>query len=353
MTYLPTLFSTDCDDAATREVGQLLGGWMATQVVRVVAELGVPDYLAEGPCTVADLAVRTGAAIDPLARLLSVAAVYRIVAREPTADPATDRYQLTETGQILRSDVPGSLRALAIGFVAPPLWDGLGRLGDVVRDGQPVDRGAPGGPWEYFENNPDAAGWFARAMSEGTTTMVGQLRAAGYTVPQDAKRVVDVGGSRGTLLAYLLQTAPAVSGVLLDRAEALAEAPAVLAAAGVAERAELRPGNFFAAVPEGDVHILSNILHDWDDKVGRAILRSCHKAGQPGSLLIVFSFLLSPAVDPPQPHLMDLLMMTVEGGRERTLDEMRELLASGGYEFIRDVPLPGPMPWHAIEFRRI
>jgi multifunctional cyclase/dehydratase/O-methyltransferase len=335
VTYVPSLFSTESDDTETREVGQLLGGWMATQVVRVVAELGVPDHLAGTARTPGELATLTGAAPEPLARLLSVAAVYGIVAREG------DCYALTKTGETLRSAVPGSLRALAIGFVAPPLWDGLGRLGEVVRDGRPVDRGAPGGPWEYFEHNPEVAGWFARAMSESTETMVGQLRAAGYTLPPGAERVVDVGGSRGTV------------GVLFDRAEALAEAPGVLSAAGVADRVELHPGNFFASVPQGDVHILSNILHDWDDKVARAILRSCHRAGQPGGLLVVFSFLLSAAVDPPQPHLMDLLMMTVEGGRERTLGEMRALLESGGYEFVRDIPVAGPMPWHVIECRRI
>jgi multifunctional cyclase/dehydratase/O-methyltransferase len=232
------------------------------------------------------------------------------------------------------------------------MWEALGRLGDLVRSGQPVDRGAPGGPWDYFERNPEAAGWFARAMSDSTATMVGQLRAAGYALPPSTTRIVDVGGSRGKLLAYLLGTAPQATGVLFDRAEALTEAPGVLSAAGVADRAELTPGNFFAGVPEGDVHILSNILHDWDDKLARAILRSCHQAGSPGGLLAVFTFLLAEAVDPPHPQLMDLLMMTVEGGRERTQAEIRALLDSGGYEFIRDVALPGPMPWHALEFRR-
>jgi SAM-dependent methyltransferase len=338
MTDVPTLFSTEKDDAETREVGQLLGGWMATQVVRVIAELGVPDHLAGTSRTADELAKLTGAAPEPFARLLSCATVYGILARD-----GDSRYALTKTGERLRSDVPGSLRALAIGFVSPPLWDGLGKLGDLVRTGDPVDRGAPGGPW---------AGWFARAMSESTTTMVGQLQAADYVLPDGTQRVVDVGGSRGTLLAYLLGTVPGATGVLFDRAEALAEAPEVLSAAGLAHRVNLQPGNFFAGVPEGDVHILSNILHDWDDKVGRAILRSCHRAGQPGGLLVVFTFLLSSAVDPPHPHLMDLLMMTVEGGRERTLGELRDLLASAGYEFVRDVPIAGPMPWHAVEFRR-
>lgn len=360
MAEIPSLFTTASDDPETREVGQLLGGWMATQVVRVMAELEVPDHLAAAPRTAAELAALTGAASDPLARLLSAAAVYGIVRRE------AGRYALTGTGERLRADVPGSLRALALGFVAAPMWDGLGRLGDVVRTGRPVDRGAPGGPWEYFERNPDVAGMFARAMSDGTAGMVGQMRAAGYGLPAGTRRVVDVGGSRGTLLAYLLQTCPGATGVVLDRAEALAEAPKVLDEAGVADRAELRPGNFFAQVAPGDVHVLSNILHDWDDAASRAILRSCHQAGEPGGLLLVCTFLLDDTAGlpdgtagrpddtagPPHPPLMDLLMMTVEGGRERTLPELCALLASGGYQFKRDVPLDGPMPWHVVEFNR-
>jgi hypothetical protein len=347
MAYTPSLFSTESDDIETREIGQLLGGWMATQVVRVVAELGIPDLLAGASRTAAELAELTGTALDPLIRLLSAATTYGLISRD------RDRYALTKTGERLRTDVPGSLRCLALGFVAPPMWDALGRLGDLVRSGQPVDRGAPGGPWEYFERNREAAGWFARAMSHGTMVMVQQMRAAGYGLPADARRVVDVGGSQGTLLAYLLQTAPGAKGVLLDRAEALAGAPEVMSEAGIADRAELVAGNFFAGVPDGDVHVLSNILHDWDDKVARAILRSCHRAGEPGGRLLVFTFVLSDSVDPPHPPLMDLLMMTVEGGRERTLPQTCALLESGGYAFIRDVPLVGSMPWHALEFRRV
>lgn len=346
MAGIPSLFSTDSDDPETREVGQLLGGWMATQVVRVTTELGIPDHLAGSSRTAAELADLTGAALDPLTRLLSAAAVYGIVSLD------AGRYTLTRTGERLRDDVPGSLRALALGFVAPPMWDGLGRLGDVVRSGRPVDRGAPGGPWEYFERNPDVAGWFARAMSDGTATMVKQMRSADYGLPATARHVVDVGGSRGTLLAYLLRTSRDATGVVLDRAEALVEAPKVLDDAGVADRVELVPGNFFAAVPPGDVHLLSNILHDWDDAAARAILRNCHRAGEPGGLLVVFTLLLTESAGQPHPSLMDLLMMTVEGGRERTLPQLRGLLESGGYEFLRDVPLEGPMPWHVVEFRR-
>jgi hypothetical protein len=152
--------------------------------------------------------------------------------------------------------------------------------------------------------------------------MVQQMRAAGYRFPDGVRRVVDVGGSHGTLLAYLLTTASQAAGVLFDRAEALNDAPAVLSAAGVTDGVELVTWDFFASVPQADVYLLSQILHDWDDKSSQTILRRCHEASEPGRLL-VFTYVLTEEADPPHPYLMDLMMMTVEGGKERTLPQMR------------------------------
>lgn len=346
MAYIPSMFCSDSDDAETQHVGQLLGGWMATQVVRAVCELGIPDHLAASPRTAAELAETTGSVAEPMERLLGFAAVYGLVARRD------GRYELTRTGERLRADVPGSLLPVALGIVAPPLWQAVGRLGELVRTGESADGGAPDGPWEYFQRHPEAAGWFAQAMRRSIDGMVQQMRAAGYGLPADAGRVVDIGGSHGTLLAYMLATAPQATGVLFDRAEAFRDAPAVLGAAGAADRVELVTGDFFDSVPAGDVYLLSQILHDWDDKTCQTILRNCHQASAPGGRLLVFTYVLTGETHPPHPYLMDLMMMTIEGGKERTLQQHQSLLASEGFDFVRDVPLPGPVPWHVLEFRR-
>ena len=296
---------------------------MATQVVRTVALLGIPDQLAASPRTAAGLAAATSTAPDPLARLLCAAAVYGLVTRD-----GEGRFALTGPGGRLRSDVPGSMRDQVVGFVAPPLWDSLGNL--VEWWGDPVNPSAPGGPWDYFRRNPGEAAWFARAISGEATELTEDLRAMAYGLPAGAGRVVDVGGSRGALLAYLISAAPAATGVLFDRAEAMAEAPGALAAAGVAGQVEIMAGNFFETVPPGDVHVLANVLHDWDDDAAGVILRNCHRAGRPGGTLIVFTFLLTKALEPPQPYLMDLLMMAVEGDRERTLTELSALAGAAG-----------------------
>ena len=317
MANAPNLWATEDDDDDTQQIGQLLGGWMATQVVRTVALLGIPDQLAASPRTAAELAAATNTAPDPLARLLCTAAVYGLVTRD-----GEGRFALTGPGGRLRSDVPGSMRDQAVGFVAPPLWDGLGKLVDVVR-GDPVSPSAPGGPWDYFQRNPGEAAWFARAMSGATTELTEQLRAMAYGLP--AWRGTCRGRGRQPRRVARLpdQHRAAAAGVLFDRAEAMAEAPGVLAAAGVAGQVEITAGNFFETVPPGDVHVLANVLHDWDDDAAGVTLRNAYRAGRPGGTLIVFTFLLTEALEPPQPYLMDLLMMAIEGGRERTLTNCR------------------------------
>jgi predicted O-methyltransferase YrrM len=208
--------------------------------------------------------------------------------------------------------------------------------------------------WEHFGRNRDDALWFGRAMSRFTTDLVAQIAATGYAVPDGAERIVDVGGGIGTVLAHLLDTAPNARGVLFDRAEALADAPAVLTSAGVADRVDLVDGDFFAAVPDGDVHVLANVLHDWSDDKAREIVAGCHRAGRPGGTLVVIGLLLPSTPEPSLAYLMDLQMMVMmDGGRERTLAEHRSLVAGEGYEFVRDVPIGEVMPAHILEFRRI
>jgi hypothetical protein len=130
------------------------------------------------------------------------------------------------------------------------MWESAGRLIDIVRDAGPDGDTTARELWDYYRDHPDEAVWFARAMGTVTSILVSRLAADGYT-PPPAERIVDVGGSRGTLLSYLLSRAPRAAGVLFDRQEALAEAPGFLAGAGVADRVELAAGDFLREVPVG------------------------------------------------------------------------------------------------------
>jgi O-methyltransferase domain/Dimerisation domain len=327
-------------------LGQMLEGYLSSQVTSVMARLGVADRLAAGARTAAELAPEVDAAPDALGRLLAAAAVYGLVAKD-----AAGRFALTPMGELLRSDVPGSARGLAVGFLSPPMWASAGRLAEAVRHTGPAGRYLPTGPWEYFSQHPQEAHWFARAMGHITSALVSQLAAADY-VPPPCERIVDVGGNRGTLLAHLLHTRPAAMGVLFDRSEAIAAAPAFLAGAGVSGRVALAEGDFLREVPEGDMYVLCQVLHNWEDDGVRRIAGNCHRASYPGGSLLVIEQILPSTPEPSIAHLMDLLMLMLVGGRERSREQHTSLLGSVGYTFVRDTPVTDVLPWHVLEFRR-
>jgi predicted O-methyltransferase YrrM len=192
-------------------------------------------------------------------------------------------------------------------------------------------------------------------MGYATSRLLAGMTVAGYR-PPSAERIVDVGGSRGTVLTWFLQAAPEATGVLFDRPESLATAPGFLAAAGVADRTDLVTGNFLSEVPEGDLHVLCQVLHNWDDENVRRIVANCARAARPGGSLVVIEYVLPAMAEPAAGALLDILMMVLLGGSERTLDEHRELIEPAGYTFTREIPLGAPPgqqpPWRLLEFRR-
>lgn len=325
--------------------GQFVDSLLMAQVALVLARLGVPDLMAAGPRSAGDLAAEAGADPDALGRVLAAAAVFGLARRD-----AGGRFSLTGAGELFRTDVAGSARAAAAGFLGPPMWTVGSRITEVVTTGK-VNPAAPGGLYEYYGKHPEEARWFGRAMSRVTATMVAELAASGFR-PLTSGRIADLGGGRGTLLSHLLLTDPGSTGVLFDRAEALAEAPEVLAQAGLTDRVELVPGDFTAAVPPADLHVFSQVLHNWDDDRVRAILGNCARVNRPGGSIMVIELMLPDGPGPSLAHLMDLIMLTTLGGRERTRVQHEELMAGAGYVLARDTPLDRILPWRILEFRR-
>jgi SAM-dependent methyltransferase len=335
------------DDAVGRRLALLVGGFLPAQITATFAQLGVAEELGETGRTASGLAQALGLPARPLARLLRAAGTFGLVRMD-----ADGTFAATAMSDRLRADVPGSLRDMVIGFMLPPTWDAVGRLPELVRTGEPAD---PQLMWDYVQAHPDAAARFAGAMGVQTTALAGYLRTAGYA-PPPCQRIVDVGGSRGILLSYLLQVAPMARGVLLDRAEALTLAPSVLAQAGVEDRAEIVTGDFMTEVPDGDLHVLCHVLHDWDDEIALQIVRNCFRASRPGGGLVVIEYLLPTPPEPSLSYLMDVLMMTVEAGGERTREDFQTLMASAGYQFSREAPVTSPgraLPQRVLEFRRV
>lgn len=295
----------------------------------MAAELAIADHLADGPRTTGELAEATATHAPTLHRLLRALAFLGVL-----EEPTEGRFALAEMGQALRSDVPGSLRALCRLFPSDTSWRAWGELLASVRTGDTGwDRVFDVSAFEYMAARPEMSTMFNRAMSDGTRAMAASVPRA-YDFSR-FERLVDVGGGDGTLLAVVLTANPGLRGTVFDLAAGLAKAADRLGEAGVADRADLVEGDFFTAVPPADGYLIKSVLHDWGDDRCVAILSSCRRAITEGGRVLVIEGLLPPRAE-PDPALFglvmsDLNMLACTGGRERTEDEFRSLFEAADF----------------------
>jgi hypothetical protein len=310
-------------------------GYRVSRAIHVAAVLGIADLLADGPWGVDDLAAETGTHGPSLYRLL------RLLASEGIfTEVAPRRFGLTPLAELLRADVPGSQHALAVWDGTACVWDAWGNVLHALRTGQSAFEHTFGQPhFAYLAEHPDKAAAFDAYMVEQTSRASRAILDA-YDF-SGLSTIVDVGGGRGALLAAILSAYPAANGILFDQPAVVAEASALLAQAGVADRCQVVGGDFFVAVPDGgDVYLLRLVLHDWDDERCVAILRTCRRAMAPEARLLVVEPLLPPGDEPSYGKYQDIQMLVMlPGGRERTEDEHRALLDAAGFRLTRVVPI--------------
>lgn len=307
----------------------LYGGWSAA-ALRAMVELRIADHLTT-PATLQQLAAATSTGRSELQRLLRVLRSLDLV-----TVTAAGRYELTAAGALLVADRPGSARPMARLFTAPWQLRVLEQLPAAIRSGTALFADVHGcGFWEFLARNPDEAAMFDSAM---TANGPGQAKALVEAIDfADVKTVVDVGGGKGSMLADLLAARPGLRGVVADRPEVVAASAPVLERAGVADRCEAVPADFFEEVPGGgEVYVLAQILHDWPEQDCRAILRTVRAAMSPGARLCVVEEVLDPATDGASAsqlplQLLDLAMLAHFGSGERTTAEYEALLGSSGF----------------------
>jgi hypothetical protein len=325
---------------------QLILNVWAAQSAATFARLGIPDLLADDSATASVIADQAGTNTDATYRLLRGLATVGIV--EALAE---DRFALTPVGQCLRSDVPGSMRSLLIAEMAPGHWLPWGNMEHSIRTGMPAAPKSLGKPaWQYYEEHPEEANHFAQGMS-GMSAMAidAVLEAYSFT---GAQLVVDVGGSHGSLLSAVLQKFPEAHGILFDRPNVVSGAGPTLERAGVARRVTCRGGSFFDSVPEGgDVYLLKSVLHDWSDDECVQILSACRKAMIPEGRVVVVEMLISNEGSPSPAPLIDLNMLVMLTGRERTQQEYGALFTRAGLALSGVVPTQSPFV--AIEARSV
>jgi hypothetical protein len=325
---------------------QLVFGATATKIVAVAAELGLADRLVGGHTTVTDLASDAGLDRDALTRLLRALAGLDLVRQV-----GPDRFELTRLGERLRADSPESVRAVITMLWGSESWAAWDQLLTSVRTGRPGWDAAHGQAWvTYYDTHPEASTEFNAAMSEHTRDAAPALIQACET--SRFETVVDVGGGDGMLLGGILADNPELHGVLFDLPSGLTASTATLDRLGVADRCRIEPGDFFAEVPRGaDAYLLKQILHDWPDEEVGKILRRCREAMGPASRLLVLERVLPEVADPQHAPslLLDVHMLVVTGGRERTLSEFRALLEAAGFTLDAIAgPLP-PFGYHLLE----
>jgi hypothetical protein len=316
----------------SRELHRLVTGYQATQAVSVAARLGLSDLLASGPRSVAELAEAADADEQALARLMHVLTTLGLYSQAEDGS-----YTATELGAALRTDEPRSV-ADWVRFVGRPFhWQAYGALEQAVRTGGTAFESVHGqSMWEYTSKHPDD-----RQMFDAAMTSVSQAVADDVVDAYDFGRfatVVDVGGGRGLMLSTILRRHPAVEGVLFDQPDVVAGAPELLAGAGVSERCRIVGGSFFDAVPDGaDAYVLKSVIHDWADAEAIKILRVCRAAMARDARLLLLEQLLDQSPDPVRTALSDLTMLVMAGGRERTTDEYRALLAAADLDLVGTV----------------
>jgi 2-polyprenyl-6-methoxyphenol hydroxylase-like FAD-dependent oxidoreductase len=313
-----------------------LRGYRVTQMLHVVAKLGVADHLADGSRTAAELAACVGADGDALARLLSALVDLGVF----TVDES-GRFALTDDGRRLRSDVPGSVRAAATLYGEPFWWNAWGGLFDGVRTGRTPFAAVHGVDlFGYLAAHPDASRLFDGAMqlmtSEQSAALVGACDFA------STRTLCDVGGGRGALVSAVLEAHANVSAILFDRPVALAGARKALAGFLESERCHLVEGDFFHAVPGGaDTYVLKDVLHDWNDERSLAILKQVRAAMAPSARLLVIERVLPPTHLPSPGRLVDISMLVLTGGRERDEAGYRRLLTAAGLSVRRVLAADG------------
>ena len=322
------------DTAAARQLLALINGSWIAQACYVTARLKIPELLAAGPRSAEDLAAASGTDAAALRRLLGALGSADICHQGDDG-----RFEMTRLGQLLRADAPCSVRAWALQW-GGEAWQVWANLLHSVKTGQSARALITGDEgFEHLERDPEAAQIFNQAMVELT-----RLAALDIARAYDfaGKRVMDVGGGYGELLAQILTAYPTAQGVLFDMPHAISKARDHLAGRGLDGRCEFVTGDFFASLPPGaDVYLMKTVIHDWPDDKAQDILRTCRRAMAPGARLLIIERLMPERLEPSAENRalarVDLHMLVALGAKERTQNEMLALLGSTGFGAVRRI----------------
>ncbi len=312
---------------------QMISSYWISQSIYVAAKLGIADLLKEGAGNCKDLARSTNTNPRALYRLMRALASIGIFAEQEQGF-----FTLTPLAAFLQSDVPGSIRNMAItsGEEAYQAWGDI--LYSIQTGESAFEHLYQMNLFEYLAKNRETGKMYEGAMTS-LSTREGATIAASYDF-SSIHRIVDVAGGQGSLITSILKANPTMQGVLFDQGSVIEGAKPLVEAEGVTERCQLVAGDFFESLPRGgETYILKNILHDWDDERAIAILKNCHSAMIENGKLLVIELVIPPGNEPFYGKLLDLnMLITCPGGCERTKAEYQVLFEAAGFQLTQIIP---------------
>ena len=340
---VPGMPRTEAAPAPVQLLQMTMGAWV-TQTIYVAAKLRIADLLSEAPKSCDEMAAATLTPAHSLLRLLQAIRSLGIV---ETVEG--DKFALTAVGRSLQAERPGSVRAmvLTLGEIHYDAWGSLLRSVKTGTAAFPSVFGAP--LFEHLDRNREAGETFHEAMTD-LSALVSQVVLLAYDFA-GIDVLADVGGGYGQFLTAVLQTYPNMRGILLDTPVVIAAADKQLEFHACRDRCTLVPGNMLEAVPRGaGAYLMSGVIHDWDDEDATRILDACRRAMTPSGRVLVVETILPSGEDTSFGTLLDLNMLVMTGGRERTERDFRRLFGAAGLTVTRIVPTLAPQC--VIEGRR-
>jgi C-methyltransferase len=310
----------------------------AARCLHVISDLGVADRIGDQPVAISELAAACGVDQGALDRVLRLLTAHGIFERQQGG------YGHTPSSLLLRSDHPMTMRPFAQMMGLPFVWGSLTELKHSVRTGKPaIGVMEAKGVFAYLQDRPDEAEIFGRAMTAKASVDIGAVIAA-YDFTSFG-RIADIGGGRGHLLRAVLEATPSADGILFDL-------PVVIDTLNAEDqpRLTLQAGDFFVdALPSADAYVLMEVLHDWPDERCVAILSAIRRAAPHNATVLVVEDLIPGQQADSGASTLDVIMLTLTGGRERTVDELSSLFDSSGFGLTGVIDTPSSM--HIVEAR--
>ena len=315
---------------------QIISGFWISRAVCIVAKLGLADLMKSGPKSAEQLAAATNTHAPSLFRILRALASVGFLNYNGT------EFSLTPVSELVATDTKGSLRWFTISELGQEHFPAWGNLMHSVKTGEiAFDNFFGMDIWTYFQKNPEDAALFNDSMT-GVTAALNEAISSVYDYSV-FKKIVDVGGGHGGLITSILKANPHLKGLLFDSPQVISGAREKIAASGLGDRCEVVEGDFFKSVPAGgDAYILKWIIHDWNDELSMKILKNCrNQLGLNGKLLLI-DCVVPETNEPHFSKFIDLNMLVMTGGKERTEKEFRDLLESSGLRLLRVIPTGMP-----------